>query len=395
MSIRTYSHILLLCIILLCSCKKRGDKLGVETTPKHEPTNMVSPINPENFEQVIDGDSIHLYILRNKFGLQASFTNFGQRLISLSVPDKNRVFADVVLGRSSLKAYNEPGTAYFGATIGRYGNRIAGGKFALDSVHYPLAKNNGPNHLHGGNQGYDNVVWTVDHATENEIQFSRLSPDGEEGYPGNLMVQVLYQLTDEGELKIYYKATTDKKTIVNLTHHSFFNLKGEGEGTIDDHIVEINANHYTPVNENLIPTGEIASVSNTPMDFTTEKLIGKDIALDVEQLRIADGYDHNFVLNAAPLNGEGLKFAARVTEPLSGRVLEVYTSEPGIQFYSGNFLDGSVMGKNGKPYLKRGAFCLETQHYPNSPNQANFPSTILEPTETYTSSCIYKFSTEQ
>ncbi|MEM9647656.1 MAG: aldose epimerase family protein [Bacteroidota bacterium] len=345
----------------------------------------------ENFKTKIQSDSVKLYTLRNGKGIEVHFTNFGQRLVSLFVPDKNGTLEDVVLGFNSLAEYSQKGADYFGATIGRYGNRIANGSFVLDGTTYTLVQNNGPNHLHGGLQGFDNVVWNVDKATQSSIQFSRVSPDGEEGYPGNLSVRVGYNLTENNELKISYEATTDKKTVVNLTHHSFFNLKGEGNGAIEDHILTIHANQYTPVDENLIPTGEMALVQGTPMDFTSPKAIGKDIQNDFAQLSLAGGYDHNYILDTSAKNIEGLIKAAVVEEPLSGRIMEVYTNEPGIQFYSGNFLDGNVAGKSGRKYLKRGAFCLETQHYPNSPNQPNFPSVILDVGDTYESICVYKF----
>ncbi|WP_116465787.1 aldose epimerase family protein [Flagellimonas flava] len=345
----------------------------------------------ENFKTEIEGDSVKLYTLRNGKGIEAYFTNFGQRLVSLYVPDKNGKLEDIVLGFNSLEEYGQEGAAYFGATIGRYGNRIANGSFVLDGKTYPLAKNNGPNHLHGGLKGFDNVVWKVDEVSQKSIQFSRISPDGEEGYPGNLAVKVSYKLTEDNELKISYEATTDKKTVVNLTHHSFFNLKGEGNGTIEDHILTINADLYTPIDENLIPTGELANVKQTPLDFTSPKTIGQDIHNNSSQLTMAGGFDHNYILETSSKNSEGLVMAAKVEEPSSGRTMEVYTNEPGIQFYSGNFLDGTVKGKSGRKYLKRGAFCLETQHYPNSPNQSGFPSTELDVGDTYTSVCVYKF----
>ena len=352
---------------------------------------MANKIDPKKFEKVVEGDSVHMHILKNQSGMEAYFTNYGQRLVALYAPDKEGYFGDIVLGCNSLEGYYEPGTDYFGSTICRYGNRIAKGQFALDGKTYTLATNNGPNHLHGGDKGYDSVVWAVDHASTNEIQYSRTSPDGEEGYPGNLKITVRYVLTDDNQLQIFYEAHTDQKTIVNLTHHSFFNLKGEGKGTIEDHLIEINADRYTPVDSTLIPLGTLATVAGTPIDFKVPKPIGKDVDVDFEQLKHGGGYDHNYILNPTPRNKDGLSFAARVTEPTSGRVMEVFTNEPGMQFYSGNFMDGSVKGKNGEPYVHRGAFCLETQHYPNSPNQPNFPSTVLEPGQTYTSTCVYKF----
>ncbi|MCL6275593.1 galactose mutarotase [Muricauda sp. 2012CJ35-5] len=352
---------------------------------------MSKNINPSSFKSEIEGDSTDLFVLENKAGIKIYFTNYGQRIVALHTPDKNGNMEDIVLGCNTLEGYGKPGTGYFGATIGRYANRIAAGKFSLDGVTYTLAQNNGTNNLHGGNKGFDSVVWDADMVNDQEIQFSRTSPDGEEGFPGNLTVKVRYALTDSNELQIFYEATTDKKTIVNLTHHSFFNLKGEGNGNIESHLIEINADHYTPVDENLIPTGALSSVVGTPMDFRVQKSIGQDINENFNQLDLAGGYDHNYVLNSNPTNTDSLTFAARVIEPESGRTMEVYTNEPGIQFYSGNFMDGSVQSKNGNAYVKRGAFCLETQHFPNSPNQDSFPSTVLNPGEKYTSVCVYKF----
>ena len=340
---------------------------------------------------MLSGDSVKLYVLTNKNGIEATFTNFGQRLVSLYVPDKKGNFKDIVLGYSSLDQYLNGPKGYFGSVIGRYGNRIAKGSFSIGDDTYSLVKNNNENHLHGGNIGFESVVWKVDKATSNSIDFSRLSPDKEEGYPGNLMVKVSYVLTDANELKISYAAETDKTTVVNLTNHSFFNLKGEGEGDINDHILMINADEYTPVDSGLIPTGNIEKVAGTPFDFTKPKTIGQDIAAEFDQLKMGNGYDHNFVLNDSPKNNEGLVLCAKVVEPASGRTLEVYTDEPGVQFYGGNFNTGKVIGKNGKPYLFRGSFCLETQHFPDSPNQPNFPSTLLQPGEVYTSNCVYKF----
>ncbi|WP_244526863.1 aldose epimerase family protein [Pseudozobellia thermophila] len=357
---------------------------------KKQESKLSKHINVKNFETVIDGDSVNLYTLKNKNGIEVALTNYGQRLISLHVPDKNGNFEDIVLGFPDLKNYLAKKN-YYGATIGRYGNRIAKGKFTIDGKEYDLAINNNENHLHGGIKGFESVVWNVDRANDREIVFSRTSPDMEEGYPGNLNVTVTYTLTDDNELKINYRASTDKPTYVNLTHHSFFNLKGEGNGTVNDHVLMLNADSYTPVDSGLIPTGEIARVAGTPFDFTHPKAIGKDLNVEDEQLKYGNGYDHNFVLNKTPLNEDGLVLAARVVEPSSGRTLEVFTDEPGVQFYGGNFLTGADIGKSGKPYVFRGSFCLETQHFPDSPNQPDFPSTRLDPGETYSSNCVYKF----
>lgn len=348
-------------------------------------------INPDDFKAVVDGDSISLYTLTNKNGLKADFTNYGQRLIALNVPDKDGKMGDVVLGFSALDGYMNGPKNNFGAVIGRYGNRIAKGKFSIKKKGYKLAKNNGENHLHGGNIGFESVIWKARQIASNQIEFTRTSPDMEEGYPGNLNVKVTYVLSDKNELKISYEATTDKTTIINLTNHSYFNLKGEGNGDINDHILMINASAYTPVDTGLIPIGKIESVDGTPFDFTAPKTLRKDLNSNHAQMVIGGGYDHNFVLNQSPKNSDGLVLAARVTEPNSGRIMEVYTSEPGVQLYGGNFLNGSSIGKSGKPYLKRNAFCLETQHFPDSPNQPEFPSTLLEPGDTYKSTTVYKF----
>ena len=378
-------------VFLTSACK---DKTKQETNLKTtEVLTLKTTIRPDDFKAVIDGDSVNLFVLQNKNGLEATFTNYGLRLVSLYVPDKNGNFEDVVLGHATLDEYVNGPKGYYGSIIGRYGNRIAKGSFSLGDNTFDLAINNNENHLHGGEIGFESVVWKVENQTSQSIEFSRLSPDMEEGYPGNLMVHVTYTLTDENELKIAYKAETDKTTVVNLTHHSFFNLKGEGEGDVNDHLLMINADQYTPVDAGLIPTGEIKEVKDTPLDFRKIKTIGSEIASDFEQLKIGKGYDHNYVLNDAPQNSEGLTFAAKVIEPKSGRVLEVYTDEPGVQLYGGNFLNGKMIGKNGKPHLFRGSFCLETQHYPDSPNQLDFPSTTLEPGDTYSSNCVYKFGT--
>jgi len=378
----------ILCLSLYILGCKEEKKSSLES---EKVVALKTSISPEDFTGVVEGDSVKLYVLTNKNGLEATFTNFGQRLVSLHVPDKNGKFEDVVLGYATLEKYLNSPRSFFGSIVGRYGNRIAKGSFSIGKNTYSLAKNNNGNHLHGGDKGFESVVWKVDSATSNGITFSRISPDMEEGYPGNLDVQVSYILTDNNELKINYKATTDKSTIVNLTHHSFFNLKGEGNGDINDHILRINADKYTPVDKGLIPTGEIAKVANTPFDFTEPRKIGSEIDADFSQLKMGNGYDHNFVLNDSPKNEDGFTLCAKVVEPQSGRTMEVYTDEPGVQFYGGNFMDGTTIGKSGKPYVFRGSFCLETQHFPDSPNRPNFPSTLLEPGEEYISNCIYKF----
>ncbi len=362
---------------------------------QEEYSNHTPPkINPANFDKIVNGKQVGVYVLSNSQGIEATFTNYGQRLISLLVPDRDGHFKDIVLGFSSLEKYQKAHERYFGSVIGRYANRIAHGKFSLDDEEYLLAVNNGPNHLHGGPQGFHEVIWEAQQINDQWLEFTRTSPDMEEGYPGKLHAKVSYQLSNDNELKISYEARTDKKTPLNLTHHSFFNLKGEGEGSIEEHVLEINAQYYTPVNEQLIPTGKLANVSGSPFDFTQAKRVGQDLQESNQQLTFGVGYDHNYVLHDSPKNADGLVFAARVSEPESGRVMEVYTNEPGMQFYGGNFLSGQDIGKSGKPYLKREAFCLETQHFPNSPNQPAFPNTILSPGEVFRSHCTYKFSTD-
>lgn len=330
------------------------------------------------------------FTLTNKNGVSTKITNYGGIVMSLNVPDKAGQFGDVVLGFDTVEGYLKP-HPYFGALIGRYGNRIANGKFTLEGKHYTLAQNDGPNSLHGGLQGFDKVIWDakpLDTADGPALELTYLSKDGEEGYPGNLLVKVTYTLTHDNALRIDYTATSDETTVINLTHHSYFNLAGAGNGDILDHDLLLNAPHFTPIDETLIPTGEIKPVTGTPFDFTQPARIGLRINQDDEQLKFGLGYDHNWVLN----NTDGaLALAARVTEPGSGRVMEVWTTEPGIQFYSGNFLDGSNVGKGGKVYRHRSGFCLETQHFPDSPNQPNFPSTVLKASQTYTSTTVYKF----
>ncbi len=343
--------------------------------------------------QVKDFDSIKLYTLKNESGMTVRVTNYGAIVTSIIVPDRNGKQADVALGYDRVEDYiNAVDKPYFGAIVGRYGNRIAKGEFTLDGETYSLLKNNGENHLHGGAIGFDKVVWTVDEYVEGQaLTLSYLAKDKEEGYPGNLQLKITYTLADDNSLVVDYHATTDKATPVNVTQHTYFNLKGEGQGTILDHQLMLNAKKFTPVDESLIPTGEMPTVAGTPFDFTTPKAIGRDIGQQNEQLVFGLGYDHNWILDTDGQEGE-LSLAAKVHEPSSGRVMEIYTTEPGIQFYCGNFLDGRLRGKSGKPYVHRGGFCLETQHFPDSPNQPNFPSTILKPGETYDSKTVFKFS---
>jgi len=341
-------------------------------------------LEKKEFGTMPDGQKVNLYILTNPNGIKAEITNYGAILVSLRVPDKNGEFADITLGYDHLDGYLKE-TPYFGATVGRYANRIKDGKFTLNGVEYSLAQNDNDNHLHGGIKGFDKRVWDASPFEEQDsagIKFSYLSPDGEEGYPGNLSCTVTYTLTKNNELKIDYEAQTDKATPVNLTHHSYFNLQGQGTGDILDHILYINADQYTPNDEELIPTGGIASVKDTPLDFTSPTAIGERIN------QVPGGYDHNFILN-----GEqgSLRLAAKVSEPDKGRVMEIHTTEPAIQFYTGNFLDGSLTGKSGKIYEKHFGFCLEPQHFPDSPNHPSFPSTILKPGEKYTKTTLFRF----
>ncbi len=350
-------------------------------------------VSQEEFGTLEDGTSVHLFTLTNEDGIQVKITNYGGIITHLMVPDESGELGDVVLGYNNLEGYVNA-SPYFGAIVGRYGNRIANGEFELDGQTFTLAKNNGPNHLHGGIKGFDKVVWDAEAFTTQDsavLQLSYLSKDMEEGYPGNLDVQVVYALSNDNSLSIDYTATTDKATICNLTNHTYFNLKDGGVSSILDHQLQLYADFYTPVDETLIPTGEIAPVEGTPFDFREPVEIGARINNSHPQLKNGGGYDHNFVLNGEAGN---LRLAARVTEPLTGRVLEVYTTEPGVQFYSGNFLDGSITGKNGITYEQRSGFCLETQHYPDSPNQENFPSTVLRPGDVYQTTTLWKFSAQ-
>lgn len=346
-------------------------------------------VTREPFGRTSDGTPVELFTLANSKGVRVAITNYGGIIVSLSTPDRNGQPGDIVLGFERLDDYLK-GHPYFGAIIGRYGNRIARGRFVLDGVEYRLAQNNGENHLHGGLVGFDKKVWQARDFTDAEGQHLELryrSPDGEEGYPGNLDVTVTYTLNERNQLRIDYVATTDKPTVVNLTNHSYFNLAGEGD--ILGHILRINADYFTPVDAGLIPTGELRPVKGTPFDFTEPHAIGERIEQDDEQLRFGRGYDHNFVLRGG---GGSLAEAAEVYEPRTGRVLRVLTTEPGMQFYTGNFLDGSLKGKYGRVYARRTGFCLETQHFPDSPNKPQFPSTVLRPGQTYRSTTIFEFS---
>lgn len=332
---------------------------------------------------MIGSDSVKQYTLANGNGMQVSILNYGGTVTNIITPDRNKQPGDVVLGFDSLAGYQQTGNPYFGCLVGRYANRIAQGKFTLDEQSYQLAQNNNGNALHGGLKGFDKVIWKAVPLGDSSLQLTYTSKDGEEGYPGNLTATVVYTLEANNSLKIDYTATTDKATPVNLTNHSYFNLSAGKEPTALNHEVMINAARYTEVNESLIPTGKLPEVKGTPMDFTTSKPIGKELA------SVKGGYDHNWVLNRT---GAGLEKIASVYDPSSGRLLEVATTEPGIQFYTGNFLDSTLHGKNGQVYGKHAGLCLETQHFPDSPNQPSFPAAILKPGETYRHTTVFSFS---
>jgi aldose 1-epimerase len=363
---------------------------AVDATPAAD-----APEIPSTTFGEIGGEDVLLWTLTNAAGMEVKIMNYGGIVQSIRVPDRNGNFTNVALGFDNLGDYIEM-NPYFGTITGRYANRIANGTFELEGETYNIPINNDPNTLHGGEMGFDKFIWdTIPVQTDEGIglQMSRVSPDGEQGYPGNLTVTVTYVLTENNELRIDYLATTDATTVVNLTNHSYFNLAGEGSGSIYDHELMLNADNYTPVDETLIPTGVIEPVADTPMDFTTNEEIGARIRnANFEQLLIGRGYDHNYVLNRPSPDDMSLILAARVHEPTTGRTMDVLTTEPGIQFYSGNFLDGTLVGPSGKMYRQGDGFALETQHYPDSPNQPDFPSTTLAPGEEYTSTTIYAFS---
>ena len=358
--------------------------------PQSRPDNCFT-LKAEDFRKTIDGKTTNLYFLKNG-SIQAAITNYGGRIVGLCTPDKTGKMDDIVLGFSSIDGYLKAKEVFHGALIGRVGNRIAKGKFTLDGKEYTLPLNNGANHLHGGPGGFHSVIWDVKAVTDSSIVLNYLSKDGEMGYPGNLNVEVQYLLDSKNELVMSYKATTDKRTPVNLTNHAFWNLAGEGNGTINNHILTINADNYTPVDSTLIPLAGNEPVTGTPFDFRAGKAIGTDLGL-IEtnvQLKYGPGYDHNFALNK-PVAGQ-MSLAATVVEPVSGRKMEIITQEPALQFYGGNFMDGSDTGKSGKTYKYRESIALETQHFPDSPNNSNFQSIILNPGEIYQTQSIYKFS---
>ncbi len=352
---------------------------------------MAKSMEKKVFGTTADGKTADLYTLKNKTGMQVSITNFGATVVSIMVPDKAGKMADVALGYDDLAGY-ELNKNYLGVLVGRYGNRIAHGKFSIDGTEYTLAKNNGDNSLHGGIKGFNKAMWEakdVSKGGEAAVEMKYVSKDSEEGYPGNLSVTVVYTLTNKNELKIDYSATTDKKTVVNLTNHTYFNLAGQGNGDILKQDLMINADTFTPVDSGLIPTGELKKVEGTPFDFRKATAIGARIEANDEQIKLGGGYDHNFVLNRKAATG--LSLAARASDAASGRAMEVWTTEPGVQFYTGNFLDGSFKGKGGIAYQKRTALCLETQHFPDSPNHPSFPTTLVKPGEKYHTTTVYKF----
>lgn len=380
-----------------CNSSSSDKETNSDSTNTMATTNTAgtetSPLIPDkkNFETTVDGKPTDLYVLKNHNGMEAAITNYGGRLVSLIVPDKNGKMTDVVVGFKSVQDYQNSTEPYFGATIGRYGNRIAKGKFSLDGKQYTLFTNNGSNTLHGGKKGYQYVVWNAKQLNDSTLQLSYLSKDMEEGFPGNLNIKVTYSLTGNNGFKCEYEATTDKKTVVNLTNHAFFNLNGEGSGTILNHTVQIYADKYTPIDTGLIPTGQLASVTGTPFDFTKPATIGSRIDENNVQLKSGKGYDHNFVLNGTKVNG--LNHAATVIGDKSGIVMNVYTQEPGLQFYSGNFMLSKNTFSDGSKDDFRTAFAMETQHYPDSPNQPSFPSTVLKPGDVYKTYSVYDFST--
>jgi aldose 1-epimerase len=369
-----------------CGGNSSSPAPAADTTAAATPVPAVLP-NVASFNSTVDGAPTTLYLLKNSGKVQAAITNYGARVVSLLVPDKNGVLTDVALGYDSIGPYVHGPETYFGAIVGRYGNRIAKGKFQLAGKEYTLATNDGPNHLHGGKKGFGAVVWTGKQVNDSTVELSYLSKDGEEGYPGNLKVSVTYTLLDGG-LRIEYTATADKATVANITNHTYFNLNGQGSGTINNHLLEIAASRITPVDATLIPTGKLDSVAGTPFDFRQPTAIGARINLDNQQLKYGKGYDHNFVLDKQDPSST----AVTITGDQSGITMKVLTDQPAVQFYGGNFMKGANSLKGGKKDDYRGAFCLETQHYPDSPNEPSFPSTEIKPGKTWTSTTVYSFS---
>ncbi len=351
-----------------------------------------SGLNPAKFQTEVNNAKTALYTLKNQAGMEVCVTNFGGRIVSVMVPDKDGKMQDVVLGFDSIADYiNVPSD--FGASIGRYANRIAQGRITLDGETIQLPQNNFGHCLHGGPKGWQYQVYEANQIDGTTLELTRISPDGDENFPGNVTAKVIYKLTDDNAIDIKYSATTDKKTVINMTNHSYFNLSGNAENPITDHLLYVNADNFTPVDSTFMTTGEIVTVKETPMDFTTPKAVGQEIDnFEYVQLKNGNGYDHNWVLNTA---GDISQVACKLTSPVTGITLEVYTNEPGVQVYSGNFLNGTVTGKKGIVYKQRAAICLETQHYPDSPNKPQWPSVVLEPGQTYNSECIFKFGVEK
>ena len=376
-------------IAIFNACKHLTNNTTANTTMKD--SIIYGKLPPDSaFEKTINGKQIHLFTLKNKNGAILTITNFGGRVVNLLVPERSGKMIDVSVGLGSLNDYIKSTERYYGATIGRYGNRIAKGHFTLEGKQYTLATNNGPNTLHGGKIGYQDVVWDAKKLNDQSIELTYLSKDMEEGFPGNLHIKVIYTLTDDNAMKVDYEASTDKTTVVNLTNHAYFNLNGEGSGSILDHLVQLKASNYTPVDSTLIPTGKIEPVKGTPFDFTTATTIGARINEQNEQLKNGKGYDHNFVLDKHDLDTP----IAIVKGDKTGIVMEIYTDEPGLQFYSGNFMQSRNVMKYSEFDVYRNAFAMETQHFPDSPNQPQFPSTVLKPGETYKTTSIYKFRTQ-
>jgi aldose 1-epimerase len=382
------NYIFCLTLILLASCEFRTKKSALDSFRDPVP-------DPDYFEASYNNKSIHLHVLKNSNGMEAGIINYGAKLVYLFAPDRDNIYSDVILGYDNIQDYLT-GYQSFGAIIGRFANRISEGKFKIDSVQYGLATNAAPNHIHGGVTGFSKVVWDVidyDPGNNNKVTFQYISPDMEEGYPGTLKVLVTYTLTNDNELRIDYSAATDKPTIINLTNHAFFNLAGAySDQEIGDHEIMINADHFTPVGTTLIPTGEIRSVEGTPMDFRRPEFIGRRQDNDYDQLKYGKGYDHNYVLNKTH-EGE-LSLAATVKHLSTGRVMEVYTTDPGIQFYAGNAFTGSVTGKGNIKYFSRFGFCLEAQNFPDAPNHENFPNAVLRPGEKFEKTDIYQFKVD-
>ncbi|MBL7817737.1 MAG: galactose mutarotase [Saprospiraceae bacterium] len=374
----------------LASCKQNPEQ---KQPSQIVDLNKQPTIEKSSFGKTKDGQSLDLYTLKNVAGMTVTITNYGGTIVSWTAPDRNGKYEDITLGCDSISGY-EKGVPYFGSIVGRYGNRIAKGKFSLEGKTYTLATNNGANHLHGGIKGFDKVVWNamIVESPQPTLKLTYVSKDMEEGYPGNLSVEVIYTLLKDNSLKIEYSATTDKTTVVNLTNHAYFNLTGDMNNTILDHEIALNCDKFLPVDKTLIPTGELKSVEGTPFDFLTSQKIGARINDTLnEQIKFGGGYDHAWILKGQNTEG-AMRSAAIVYEPKSGRAMEVLTTEPAIQFYTGNFLDGTIKGKGGVIYKKRSGFCLETEHYPDSPNQSKFPTTTLKPNQTYSTTTIYRFS---